>query len=107
MNEPVDRATELFRLLSSIFVESLERFRADDDIRDEEKRARAFAAYAKSLETILTFSTKLNAAGAANLDPVLNGAGGLAPGSQAADTAELDRNLAQLVGNLVAAGKTG
>lgn len=107
MNEPGSGTADLFRLLTSIFAENLAQLQSDDVPLDEEKRAKVFAIYAKALESILTIGLKLNAAGAADLDPVFNGAGSLEPGSQAADTAELDRSLAQFIGNLVEAGKAG
>lgn len=107
VNEPAVGSADLLRLLTSIFADQLTRLQSNDAPRDEEKRAKVFAIYAKALESLHSISIKLNAAGAADLDPILNGTGDLDAGSQATDTAELDRNLAQFIGNLVEAGKAG
>ena len=105
MNEPSDKPTDLYGRLLDMLVGQLEGLLSNDALTDEEKRARSFASYVKALETIVTIGTKMNVVGAGNFDPILNGAGDLAPGSQATDTAELDRNLAQFIGKLVEAGK--
>ena len=105
MSETSAEPAGLFRQLANIYAENLERIQSDAGPRDEEKRAKVLAIYAKALETLLTLGNQLNAAGAGHIDPVFNAADGLAASSRAADTAELDRNLAQFIGKLVEAGK--
>ena len=98
--------TDLFRQLAAVFADQLNRFQSEQQTGDAEKRARALSVLAKTLESIIAVGLKLNAVGASNLDPSTPaGAGDLVVGSQANGTAELDRQLLQLVGNLVQAGE--
>lgn len=105
MSEPEAGPADLFRQLVSVFAEQLARFRKEDPVGNEETRAKALAVLAKTLESITAVGIKLNAVGAAQIDPQHQGAGIVGSGSKANDTAELDRHLTQLVGNLVQAGK--
>ena len=105
MSKSVDGPADLFRQLVDTYAQQLEQFSSADTAGGDEKQARTLLSYAKALESITTIGIKQKAAGAVDLDPASNGTGGLATGSKAGDTAELDRQLAQLVSNLVQAGK--
>ena len=106
MTETVSVATaDLCRQFAKVVAQQIALFEAGDASAGDEKRAGALLVLAKVLDSTVTTILKSNAAGAVDLDSASNGTGGLATGSKAGDTAELDRQLAQLVSNLVQAGK--
>ena len=97
MSDPSAGPEDLFRQLVSVFAEQLNRFQSDEPAGDEEKRARALAVLAKTLESITAMGIKLNVVGAADFDPNTTDSDGLVARSQASDTAQLVSNLVQAV----------
>ena len=98
-------AAPLHRQLIEIFDGELGRFDCDQQCSDVEKRARALSVLAKTLETIAAVGAKL-AVNSADRNNKQNGRSDDAQDSSHAGTIEdLDRQLAQLVGNLVSDGE--
>jgi hypothetical protein len=103
---PVSRGVPaLHGQLTAIYSEQLVRFQGDEQSPDAEKRARALSILAKTLESITAAGTKMTdfSGGTKNQPDGNHGDFGCEP--RADGTAELDRQLAQLVANLAQEGK--
>ena len=105
-NDPVNwSVAELHSQLTTIFGNQLARFQSDEQSSDAEKRARALSILAKTLESIAAAAIKVEAfpGGAHNHHDGNSEA--TVSGSPTAGTAELDRQLTELVAHLAQAGQ--
>ena len=96
---------DLYAQIVDAFQGQLARFRDEEQSPDAEKRAKALAILAKTLETIAVIGTKLPGNPVASLGHQQGAFSDSNCGSEAGDTAELDRQLKELIDQLEESGE--
>jgi hypothetical protein len=97
--------SELHAQLATVFGDQLERFQKDEQSPDAEKRARALSILAKTLESIAAASIKIRAFPGDTYNYQDGNSEAAVSGSPTAGTAELDRQLTELVTRLAQTGQ--